>query len=70
LVIAPALELTAKTTIAAATAARMTLRIGRNSLPSTSEERRVQRIDTRVYSEPVFDHVTIRVSNRPHRNPD
>jgi catechol 2,3-dioxygenase-like lactoylglutathione lyase family enzyme len=38
--------------------------LGENSLPWTSEERRVSRFDIRVYSEPVFDHVTIRVSNR------
>jgi catechol 2,3-dioxygenase-like lactoylglutathione lyase family enzyme len=42
----------------------VTVRIGRRSLPWTSEERRVSPFDIRVYSEPVFDHVTIRVSNR------
>jgi hypothetical protein len=42
----------------------VTVRIGRSSLPWTSEERRVSPFDIRVYSEPVFDHVTIRVSNR------
>jgi catechol 2,3-dioxygenase-like lactoylglutathione lyase family enzyme len=51
--------------MAAATAARVTLRIGRTPfLDLTSEERRVPRFDTGVYSDPVFDHVTIRVSNR------
>jgi catechol 2,3-dioxygenase-like lactoylglutathione lyase family enzyme len=40
------------------------LRIAWDSLPSTSEACRVLGFETPVYSEAVFDHVTIRVSNR------